>query len=211
MVIGDENPLRQLTAWRESDGCPFIPVCAGGCSVASHTELGTIDRPSCHKVSFEAEKIGGIVVSLEVHRDTCTETPEKTYEIAERYHRATGRMIRFNFDFSHVAVVKHLNPGNYVERLLDHPEEAALMGRNARSIVEERLNMDRYVAEMADLLARHVKHPALIDAMHDLCDRGIARDFEIIGNDDVADGVIRTALDLNIPVSVNPVKQPGER
>ena len=29
----------------------------------------------------DAEKIGGVVLSLEVHRDTCTETPEKTYEI----------------------------------------------------------------------------------------------------------------------------------
>jgi uncharacterized protein len=44
----------QITAWHECDGCAFIPVCAGGCSVASYTELGSIDRPSCHKVSFEA-------------------------------------------------------------------------------------------------------------------------------------------------------------
>lgn len=69
-----------------------------------------------------AEKIGGIIPSLEVHRDTCTETPEKTYEIAERYQRATGEMIKLNFDFSHLSVVKHLNPANYIERLLDHPE-----------------------------------------------------------------------------------------
>jgi hypothetical protein len=69
----------------------------------------------------EAERIGGVVVSLEVHRDTCTETPEKTYEIAERFHRATGEMIRLNFDFSHFAVVKHLRPDEYAARLLDHP------------------------------------------------------------------------------------------
>ncbi len=68
----------------------------------------------------EAERIGGVVVSLEVHRDTCTETPEKTYEIAERYQRATGEMIRINFDFSHFAVVKHLSPDDYAARLLDH-------------------------------------------------------------------------------------------
>lgn len=70
----------------------------------------------------EAERIGGVVVSLEVHRDTCTETPEKTYEIAERYHRATGAMIKINFDFSHFAVVKHLSPDAYITRLLDHPD-----------------------------------------------------------------------------------------
>ena len=68
------------------------------------------------------EKVGGVVLSLEVHRDCCTETPEKTYEIAERYYKATGQMIKINFDFSHFAVVKHLAPSNYAERLLDHPD-----------------------------------------------------------------------------------------
>ena len=74
------------------------------------------------RMEREAEKIGGVVVSLEVHRDTCTETPEKTYEIAERYHRATGRLLKLNFDFSHIACVKHLAPANYAERLLTHPD-----------------------------------------------------------------------------------------
>jgi hypothetical protein len=69
----------------------------------------------------EAERVGGVTVALEVHRDTCTETPEKTYEIAERYHGATGEMIELNFDFSHFAVVKHLRTSDYVPRLLDHP------------------------------------------------------------------------------------------
>jgi len=70
----------------------------------------------------EAERIGGVVASLDVHRDACTETPEKTYEVAERYHRATGQMIKINFDFSHFAVVKHLSTDSYVARLLDHPD-----------------------------------------------------------------------------------------
>ena len=69
-----------------------------------------------------AEKIGGLVPSLEVHRDTCTETPEKTYEIADRVQKATGELIRMNFDFSHLSVVKHLNPSDYAARLLARPE-----------------------------------------------------------------------------------------
>jgi hypothetical protein len=69
-----------------------------------------------------AEKIGGVVLSLEVHRDTCTETPEKTYEIAERYFSATGRLVKLNFDYSHLACVKHLNASNYAARLITHPE-----------------------------------------------------------------------------------------
>jgi hypothetical protein len=75
------------------------------------------------RMEREAEKIGGVVMSLEVHRDTCTETPEKTYEIADRYHSATrGRRLKLNFDFSHLACVKHLAPADYAKRLLTHPD-----------------------------------------------------------------------------------------
>jgi hypothetical protein len=74
------------------------------------------------RLEREAEKIGGLIPALEVHRDTCTETPEKTYELADRYHRATGQLLRLNFDFSHLAVVKHLAPAHYIERLLVAPE-----------------------------------------------------------------------------------------
>jgi uncharacterized protein len=61
-IDGRRDELREIaakrfeviTAWKECDDCAFIPVCAGGCSVAAHTELGSIDRPNCHKTSFEA-------------------------------------------------------------------------------------------------------------------------------------------------------------
>jgi uncharacterized protein len=44
----------KLAAWKDCDDCAFIPVCAGGCSVAAHAELGDMSRPNCHKSSFEA-------------------------------------------------------------------------------------------------------------------------------------------------------------
>jgi uncharacterized protein len=44
----------KIAAWKECDDCAFIPVCAGGCSVAAHTELGSMNKPNCHKGSFEA-------------------------------------------------------------------------------------------------------------------------------------------------------------
>jgi uncharacterized protein len=44
----------QLAAWKACQDCAFIPVCAGGCTVAAHTELGDMNAPSCHKKSFEA-------------------------------------------------------------------------------------------------------------------------------------------------------------
>jgi uncharacterized protein len=43
-----------LAAWKECNDCAFIPVCAGGCTVAAHTELGNLNAPNCHKPSFEA-------------------------------------------------------------------------------------------------------------------------------------------------------------
>jgi uncharacterized protein len=43
-----------LAAWKQCNDCAFIPVCAGGCAVAAHTELGNLDAPNCHKTSFEA-------------------------------------------------------------------------------------------------------------------------------------------------------------
>ena len=43
-----------LAAWKQCNDCAFIPVCAGGCTVAAHTELGNLDAPNCHKTSFEA-------------------------------------------------------------------------------------------------------------------------------------------------------------
>ena len=33
-----------LSAWKECSDCAFIPVCAGGCTVAAHTELGSIEH-----------------------------------------------------------------------------------------------------------------------------------------------------------------------
>jgi uncharacterized protein len=43
-----------LAAWKECNDCAFIPLCAGGCSTAAHLELGDMNRPNCHKRSFEA-------------------------------------------------------------------------------------------------------------------------------------------------------------
>lgn len=67
-----------------------------------------------------AEKMG-LKVDLEVHRDTATETPEKVEEIAALYRKATGKKMRFCWDFSHFAVVKHLY-APFADRLLTHPD-----------------------------------------------------------------------------------------
>ncbi len=48
------NAFDALAAWKQCDDCAFIPVCAGGCTVAAHTEIGDLNAPNCHKTSFEA-------------------------------------------------------------------------------------------------------------------------------------------------------------
>jgi len=61
-IDGRDEPWRResarrfevISAWSECDDCAFIPVCAGGCSVAAHAELGDMQKPNCHKMSFEA-------------------------------------------------------------------------------------------------------------------------------------------------------------
>ncbi len=46
--------FEKIAAWKDCTECPFVPVCAGGCTTASHVELGDMDRPNCHRASFEA-------------------------------------------------------------------------------------------------------------------------------------------------------------
>ena len=47
----------RLSPWKECGDCAFIPTCAGGCVVASHTTLGDLNTPTCHKRNFESAVI----------------------------------------------------------------------------------------------------------------------------------------------------------
>ena len=69
----------------------------------------------------EGRKLG-LEPAVEVHRDTCTETPEKTYALADAYQKATGDLLPISWDFSHISVVKHLRPDNFVERIIVRPD-----------------------------------------------------------------------------------------
>lgn len=71
---------------------------------------------------MEEDERQGANTHLEVHRDTCTETPEKAYAIADGYREATGKLLRMNIDHSHPAIIKHLRPEEFPDRLLDRPE-----------------------------------------------------------------------------------------
>jgi hypothetical protein len=64
----------------------------------------------------------GVEAAVESHRDTCTETPEKVFALADAYQKLTGELLPFSWDFSHFAVVKHLVPANYAQRILVRPD-----------------------------------------------------------------------------------------
>jgi len=63
----------------------------------------------------------GVEPAIEVHRDTCTETPEKTYALADGYKKVTGELLPMTWDYSHLAIVKHLQPP-YWDRLGVRPD-----------------------------------------------------------------------------------------
>jgi len=58
--------FERLAAWEQCNDCAFIPVCAGGCTVAAHNELGDMHAPNCHKPSFQA---GVISLARDVARE----------------------------------------------------------------------------------------------------------------------------------------------
>ncbi len=72
-------------------------------------------------INREGERLG-LEPAIETHRGTCTETPEKTYALCDAYQRQTGQLLRLSWDFSHFAVVKHLVPENFAQRLLVRPD-----------------------------------------------------------------------------------------
>jgi hypothetical protein len=69
---------------------------------------------------LEVARKHGAQAAIEVHRDTCTETPEKTYALADGYRKATKELLPMTWDFSHLSIIKHLGPP-YWERLLVAP------------------------------------------------------------------------------------------
>jgi uncharacterized protein len=53
----NKKKFEGLNPWSECGDCAFIPVCAGGCLVASHAEQGDMTRPTCHKPAYESAAI----------------------------------------------------------------------------------------------------------------------------------------------------------
>lgn len=120
-----QHGLRYGGAFDASREGQFAPRIAAALAIDNgpiNCQLADHDTPVERAVELtialmaEAERQGA-EVHLEIHRDTCTETPEKVDAITEGVKAATGRYPRVNFDFSHPAIIKHLPPSAYAERL----------------------------------------------------------------------------------------------
>jgi hypothetical protein len=90
---GDEDGFTELLKSQKDAGARQLNV-----QLADHdTDPGDALRLTLRLVE-EADRIGGLVPSIEVHRDTCTETPEKTYALADGYFKATGKLLPMTWD-----------------------------------------------------------------------------------------------------------------
>ena len=114
---GDDNQFSDLLKSQKDAGARHINV-----QLADHDTTTDEALRLTLRLMEEAERIGEIEPAVEVHRDTCTETPEKTYALADGYFQRTGELLPMTWDFSHLSVVKHLSPENYIERLLIRPD-----------------------------------------------------------------------------------------
>jgi hypothetical protein len=135
-------PIAGLTEGLKQRGLTFVGGMASGDAAAFPALLDDLRRGGALHVNvqlagdemltpealrltltlMDEAKARGLRPAIESHRGTCTETPEKTYALADAYRQATGELLPISWDFSHFAVVKHLVPANFAERLLVRPE-----------------------------------------------------------------------------------------
>ncbi len=131
-------PSAELQAGAQRHGLLFVGGMASGDRDAFPQLLDDLERFGAHHVNvqladdalesaqalplaeslLEQGRLRGLKLSIETHRGTCTETPEKYYALANEYQNLTGNLLPTSWDFSHFAVIKHLVPANFVDRLL---------------------------------------------------------------------------------------------
>ena len=86
------------------------------------------DDPSEFATLIRAQKEAGAVqinVQMDNHDTPPALATKHWLQLERSAEKIGGVVVKMNFDFSHLAIVKHLNPTNYVARLLDHPELVA--------------------------------------------------------------------------------------
>jgi len=117
---GDDSEFAPLLESQRAAGAKHVNV-----QLADHDTPTREALRLTHRLLEEAKRFGDLEISIETHRDTCTETPEKTYALADAYFADTGQLMPITWDFSHFGIVKHLAPGDFSARLLERPELVA--------------------------------------------------------------------------------------
>lgn len=116
--------------------------------------------------------------SVETHRATWLETPEKCWDLADAFRRKTGQPLPFCFDFSHLAVVRHL-AAPFWPKLSERPDLIAAapvfhlrpfnahhcqlpvtQGRDGRT--PEYLEWHEFAVELSNFLRRSGSAPILV-------------------------------------------------
>ena len=127
--LAAENGLK-FFAFSRLDAChdfrEVLARCRDEGALVLQVHLGLHDTPADAALELAlrldaASRDTGLEAVIETHRDTCTETPEKTELLRHNFRTETGgRELPLLLDFSHHAVVKHLDPP-FARRLLTDP------------------------------------------------------------------------------------------
>ena len=108
----DLHTIAAETERHRALGIDKLTVFLGHHNTSAHTVL------SLALALAEAGAQHGLHLAPETHRDTGTETPEKTAALLAGFRKATGRELPMTWDFSHPALVKHLARADWPARLL---------------------------------------------------------------------------------------------
>ena len=129
-ALATAKGLRFIAFSRLDAGLDFVEVlsrCRDEGAMVIQAHLGRHDTPANTALQLApgldaAARETGLEAVIETHRDTCTETPEKTETLQHAFRAATGgRELPLLLDCSHHAVVKHLDPP-FARRLLTEPD-----------------------------------------------------------------------------------------
>ena len=128
--VAERGTLRYLAVTSIDDAqkiAPALQAAKALGAVAIDIQLSDYDTPVADAVKL-ALRIRAVAQELalpfaiETHRDTFTETPESTVALARGYRRVTKEVLPLCLDHSHFAIIRHLAPGTYWERLSEPAE-----------------------------------------------------------------------------------------
>src|SRR5260370_21774952 len=111
--LGDQLGLIRVGYFASGQPAEFASLLRQQKEAGAHhinVQLADHDTPTrlavrlAKKLMAEGRRVH-VEPAIQVHRDTCTETPEKTCPLADGYQKATGQLLPLTCDHSHLAGV----------------------------------------------------------------------------------------------------------